>query len=709
MGKHIFDILLAVSSAALMLSCNESVIEPAGYGYLGVSLQQDDEVFLKSSAAPAEDMAFAIEVYKGETLAASCADHRTLADEPLKLAAGTYRVVATSGVDEEAGFDAPFYRGEAEVTVRPDVQNKADVVATLANVMVTVSFDQSITDKFPSYTVTVNNGSGAGVTFSKENGNVGRTGYVKADGTLSWMLTLTNGEGHKFYKEETYAGVKPRQHYALKFSLKEQEAESGKAAFKLVVDDNMEVKEYDLLLDFDETSVPSILTNEGFDPGKDNYFTLGDSSPKIFVFRAEKGIKSLVIDVDGERTSYELVGADAGIIASLAEKGIKTSAVIYGTTEASVDVTDFIAGSPSGNHSVRFSLYDTKGHTDAVDFAFTIMSAVDADIISATPWAKFVIVEGKWLAREVPEGLTFSYKKAADAEWTAVPYGKLELDAATKTYSAVITSLEPETLYYVKAVSAKDQETRHIEFKTETAGTVYNLSFDDWWQDGKVWYPYLQNSAEKVWDSANKATASFIGSSTVPEENTVIKGKAVKMTSKWAIIAFAAGNIYTGKFNAIAGKGADLDWGTPFGSRPLALKGYYNYMPETIDRVQSPYEALKGQMDKCQIQIFLTDWDAPFNVNTSKGQLVDFDNDEHIIAYAKLESDEATDGYKEFTLPLAYRNHRTPKYIVITCASSYLGDYFTGGTGSTLYLDEFSLEYDLENLTEEQASKVNYR
>ena len=52
---------------------------------------------------------------------------------------------------------------------------------------------------------------------------------------------------------------------------------------------------------------------------------------------------------------------------------------------------------------------------------------------------------------------------------------------------------------------------------------------------------------------------------------------------------------------------------------------------------------------------------------------------------------------------------RKPTYIVISAAASYLGDYFTGGEGSTLYIDEFSLEYDVTKLTEEQKSKIRYR
>ena len=236
-------------------------------------------------------------------------------------------------------------------------------------------------------------------------------------------------------------------------------------------------------------------------------------------------------------------------------------------------------------------------------------------------------------------------------------------------------------------------------FVTEEASQVPNMSFDDWYSPDPssakaVWYPYAIGGIH-AWDSANPGAAAFIGSSTVPEESFVVKGKAAKLESKYAVIAFAAGNIYTGKFGKIAGVGAELDWGYEFSSRPSALKGYYSYAPKPIDKADKAKEELIGQMDKCQIQVILADWDAPFRINTTKGHFVDIEKDEHIIAFGRIETDQATGGeYKEFTIDLEYRTKtRKPKYVVISACASYLGDYFTGGVGSTLYVDEFDFVY----------------
>jgi hypothetical protein len=120
-------------------------------------------------------------------------------------------------------------------------------------------------------------------------------------------------------------------------------------------------------------------------------------------------------------------------------------------------------------------------------------------------------------------------------------------------------------------------------------------------------------------------------------------------------------------------------------------------------------DSYKNQLDKAQITIALTDWNGTFRINTTDGKFVDFNSPE-IIAYGRLESDKSYSDYVEFTIPLEYRyTDKTPKYIIISAAASYLGDYFTGAEGSTLYLDELTFEYDVTKLTEEQKSKVHYK
>ena len=299
------------------------------------------------------------------------------------------------------------------------------------------------------------------------------------------------------------------------------------------------------------------------------------------------------------------------------------------------------------------------------------------------------------------------YKKVSDEQWINVPEECIIVDGINVTAS--IDGLEEGTEYEVRLLF-DGEELPGETFVTDRPFQLPNMNFDQWWLDGAVWYPYAQDALEsdRVWDSANKGAAQFIGSSTTPEENDVISGKAVKMVSKWAAVKFAAGNLYTGHFNGLVGlSGADLDWGVPFTSKPKALKGWYKYDAKPITRKNNA-EVQPTEMDKCQLQVLLIDSERPYKIlpvngmngPTYDGNLLDLETEPSVIArvIVNLDGTDADgDGnaeWVEFELPLEYRDYRTPKYVIVTAASSYLGDYFTGGEGSTMYIDEFEFLYE---------------
>ena len=327
-----------------------------------------------------------------------------------------------------------------------------------------------------------------------------------------------------------------------------------------------------------------------------------------------------------------------------------------------------------------------------VDWLVRVLNKeVGLEVTSVNAWATHAYVTALYGGSGDPY---LEYMEEGSDSWTRISGASVEGVGISADFSGLI----PATVYEVRAVNG-DSVSASVKFETEAALQVPNMSFDDWhasdpFSPKAIWYPYVSGGIQ-AWDSANPGAATFIGSSTIPEEDFVISGKAAKMESKYAVIAFAAGNIYTGKFGNIAGVGAELDWGYAFDSRPSALKGYYSYDPKPIDKADKSKEHLLGQNDRCQIQVILADWDAPFRINTTKGEFVDIENDEHIIAFGKIETDESTAGQsREFTIDLEYRtNTRKPKYVVISACASYLGDYFTGGVGSTLYIDEFEFQY----------------
>lgn len=317
---------------------------------------------------------------------------------------------------------------------------------------------------------------------------------------------------------------------------------------------------------------------------------------------------------------------------------------------------------------------------------------VNLSVTEVNAWAKKVDVSGI-LADPAPAVL--QYRKKGEEQWTE----HSELNMQGTQFTATIPDLLPETEYEVKVVSG-DESSAEVSFVTEQEATLQNMSLDNWYQggkNGKIWYPNAEG-AEQIWDSANPGSGNFGFITTTPVEDVAVPGDgahAAQLESLKAVIAFAAGNIFTGKFVSIDGKGAILDWGVPFTSRPSSLKGYYKYSPKKINEAEHPdYSHLKGQTDIARIMVFITDWDKPFTVKTREGKFVDLENDEHIIAYGQLEESSEVTDYKEFKIDLEYRDtKRKPKYIVIVASSSKYGDYFVGAVGSKLWLDNFELIY----------------
>lgn len=326
-----------------------------------------------------------------------------------------------------------------------------------------------------------------------------------------------------------------------------------------------------------------------------------------------------------------------------------------------------------------------------------LQKAVAVAIESVDPWTFSAFVKGSVNGQGTP---AVEYRKESDAEWTVWK----DMEVTGTSVLAEITGLEEETTYMVRITNGVDT-SGELAFTTGKAELLDNLGFDQWHLDGSAWMPDA-SGAPYVWDSANPGTAGLGIVPTTPEEADVVKGRAARLETMTAMGMLAAGNIYVGQFGKIAGLGAELDWGYPFTSRPLALRGYYKYAPKAIDMAKDPYKGLLGQSDECQIQILLTDWPDRFHINTSKKVFVDFANDKHIIAHGAISSSVSDPDYVRFSIPLVYRNGRTPKYIVIVGAASRYGDYFTGGKGSVLKLDEFELVYDPEDLTEEEHTQV---
>lgn len=721
--------MMAGISALTLLSCNREVIVPGSYGYLSLNAESDlsTDVIVKSSS---EDIVFSVDINNGagQTVAHSD-DHRTItADNPVKLQIGTYEVIAYNGENLNAAFDSPYYEGKEKVKILPDKTQNVELVCSLANSMFSVEFTDDFATNFPEYHVSVTNGIGDNLVLSNnpQEGNELEAGfsskaYFAVTGTLSWELSLKNKEGGIYKTSMSYNDVVAKSHYHLKFELGPEEDADGAVFVKVIVDSSLEEVPHEVVLDFNNTALPEVKVTSGFNTvsGESISIPIGNTTPKTISVSAPEGLRNFRISHTnplfaemGLPQSVELVGADAATESLMDGLGIKatqtiqTKSIIEGSTGMSLDFTDFVESLPVGLYAMKLIAVDMKGHFDDFELIFEVISDVDAEAVSAsTGWASFAQLKGRYFQTPAPAGISFQYKESSASSWTDVNTGDIKVDASSMTFTYVVTGLKASTKYVFRAVSAEDKETKEIEFTTSSAESLHNLSFNDWTTKSsglkKIIMPNAAGYA--TWDSANSSGAATTTSSTTD----AVSGNAARLESVTAFGMLAAGNIFTGKFIGLAGLGAELDWGVSFTSRPIALRGYYKYSPKTIDYSDGPYTDKNGQTDESQILIFLTDWSAPFRVNTSDAIFVDVDSDPGIIALGQLNSSKTDSEYVKFTLPLVYRdNKRIPTHIVIAAASSRYGDYFTGGVGSVLLIDEFELVYDPAELTDEEFNTV---
>ena len=368
----------------------------------------------------------------------------------------------------------------------------------------------------------------------------------------------------------------------------------------------------------------------------------------------------------------------------------------------------------NGNGDVTVEVDETL-HT--YEYTFTVsQTPTNGAQLSANAWAKFAYLTAENVT--VTSGtdlnqLKLQYRQKDSKDWV-----DLETILNEKVYTATALNLTPNTTYLYRLTNGDDFKSDSLEFITEEEVALYNGGFEDWYQftdkdDHTIWYAvdeddFDSKTSTAFWDSGNVGASLMNKNPTSPETSIIHSGnkstKSAKLQSQFVgfmtLGQFAAGNLYTGHFvKTIGMSGAEIQFGSPFTARPTQLHGYFQYTAGTVDYYGDvPEGALvqEGGTDMNSIYIALSDADAPYTVNTSKGTFVDFDKDPNIIAYGELPTSECvtTNGWKEFTIDLAYRDlTRKPKYIILVCSASKYGDYFTGSTSSVMYIDDFELIY----------------
>lgn len=323
-----------------------------------------------------------------------------------------------------------------------------------------------------------------------------------------------------------------------------------------------------------------------------------------------------------------------------------------------------------------------------------------------------------WLCANGIEGQEcgFFYREAgSEAEWTEISGDAIIREGGL--FTACADGLLPEHSYECYAYCGADI-TEVEQFSTEAEVAIPNGSMDVFSHcESSKYYSFFDPAHalwnKKWWDTGNVGSTAVGEAGIISYPDTEDKAKtegnvaSAHLASKYVVVKFAAGNIFTGEFAGLVGtKGGKVNFGRPWTARPRKLVfdvkskiGPINHKDDDI----IPLPGVKiGDMDMAEAFVCLGDWDyrkfggtaeSPVQVNTTIESTLFNPHSEGVIAYGVFQTQETSD-WHTVEVPIEYFDHfRKPTHIVISCAASKYGDFFTGCDTNELLIDNMRFEY----------------
>lgn len=728
----LYSLLLLVVS---FTACNDDRGSVAPVGTLRLSVDKNDQVFTKT-AVTNELLKVCIINAAGDTVKSYNDYVKEVQNEELILPVGTYTVSVASNQSEDAGWETPFYAGKETVEVKSGEITSATIICKIANIKVTVVYSKELMDNFVNCETTVSNNSGS-LLYTRDEY---RSGYFMPK-KLTASLALTNNNGKQYTIKRVFADIKPRYHYTINFTTgdgNKPDKPEGGGEFGIEVDDNAKIVTCNIVID--ETSlsgkgVPVLKLSDSF---KDNQLSIkvGEAVPSSSLdITSLVGIEMLTVKAESDlfkdgMEMFDLMKLDVMTKAKLETLGFPLLAEEQDVKSITLNF-DKLAGTflqdiatSKAKKLHKFTVYAMDALHQEMEIRFTYEAKPDVAIYVEDPncWSTFAVLKGfcedktSYFKLQLGNGNTVDVK---DCKWDS-----------EGNMTALVIGLKPDVAYKYWLTSDENPDITcdPTEFTLSTPTEVPNIGFDSWGtHKGYLDAPLVGGTKEYIspndenyfWESGN--LGAIAGSAVLTNETAVValssSKKAAQLTSTWAGVAsfgaYAAGSIYSGYPKAVSDKGAELVYGRAYQGFPTKLRGYYKYEPKEIGEYvddRCPVKDLKGKMDQGIIYIALVP--KTFDVvSKTSGTIVSFNKEsakafaygEYIITETKNDTGKEVEGilggYVPFEITLNYDNAVPPTgqfCIVIVATSSRYGDYFTGAKGSSLYIDEFSLDYDYD-------------
>ncbi len=719
--NKIYSLIAVAALGAVAAGCSEDTYDLGGEGTVKLSARISNDVTVVSRAATEAELSEKCIVWisnaKGAVRKYEGLDN--IPAEGITLLADRYIAEAWTGDSVSASFDSKYYKGREEFTVEPSKTATIEMVCKIANSVVSVDYDPNIDDVLTDYTMTVGHRRGE-LTFEGRDERKGYFMMPSGQTDLAYTFTGKKADGSTFTHSGVIESVKPTTEYRMHVKAGSDDTAIGGGVISIVIDETEIV-----INDVITIATPPQITGYGFNLAQTITAEPHNIARHSVWVLASTELQSVVLAADNLSSLLGISGNDVDFY--LASDAVKNQIKAAGlTTIAEYNVesgcgrmkisfeSDLLNKLESGMQVFTITARDKDGRTSSATMTINVSDAkivldpVPADAL--TTYATKATISAEAVKDVVNPWL--EYRKAGTQEWTKA--NTTVTARAGATISAVLTGLTPGTTYEYRACDTDGYITPvPLTFTTEAAQQLENAGFEDWNTSST---PYLLYTGSMYWDTGNHGSKTMGKNVTEPSSTVKHSGNySAALKSQFVGIGslgkFAAGNCFVGKYLATDGTDGVLGWGRPFTSRPAKLHGWAKYEPVTIDCTTSGYtppaDIVKGQMDKGIVYVALVDntkldpatsSEFPVVVKTKKGNQQLFNKDaSNVIAYGEMVWHEATpgSGMVEFEIPLSYRRTDIrPSYIIVTCSASKGGDYFAGGNGSILYLDDFELIYE---------------
>ena len=617
--------------------------------------------------------------------------YTSMADVPstINFLAGDYVAKVVVGDKRVATFDGKYYSGEQSFTVEAGIVTPVAVDCKLVSTIVAVNYDATVAEKLDAgfaTTVAVSD------TYDQSAVNTGdihslkytesKEGYFilpEEQTSLVWHFEGNHPEEGAIVKEAVIENVKAAAKYTI--TLKYSADAPGGLVIEATVDETLEEKDDTLIFSPDPT-----LLGVGFDVAEEQSSIAESLTYKVSSLAA---IETFTLTADG--VEYNLL---SDTVTGISVE--KVDDLNYNITIAD----DFFSLVSGGQNALTFFIEDVDGGKLEKDVIYNVQGVLPLTTSDYDLW--FGNVSFKAMVLNTSASSVKVAYSADGSTWTEVA----AVAGADGTYTAAGSNFAADKNYRYKLVVDSADAGKTLSHETAAGAQIPNGDMESWSTSNNIVFPYAAG-ASPFWLTGNEGGA--MAGATLTQSSTDVRPGSTgqysahlksQFASVMGIGKFAAGNLFVGTFS-MSGMNGTVSFGRDFNftAKPKSLSFWMKHNEGTINQNEGTPAEATGT-DKASMYVLITNWDAPYAVNTADQStfftMADLATMEGVIGYGYLEKRESATEWAEYTLDITYREDMKsvkPKKLVVSFTPSGFGDYFTGSTDSWMYVDDIVLNY----------------